>query len=194
MASSNKVVMFDIDGVLADFVGAYTALAHEYYGTPIYTSLEQASWDFKQLGLTNAQKNFLWEKIKSSESWWTSLAPLLHRDTYIDIDGLQMEADIYFVTSRPGVNVRWQTKQWLQAQGIYSPSVILSSRKGDVATGLQADFMIDDKAGNAIFVKYQSPKTRVFILDREYNQFNPGVIGSKVERIKSVEDFIKEIR
>jgi hypothetical protein len=197
---TNPVVMLDIDGCLVDFVKGYTSLGNDYFDSPIFSVLDQQSWIGPgapkpwDLNLTATQHDFLWAKIKSSEIFWTQLNPLLQPSTYRAIDDLQRDHDLYFVTNRPGVDVKAQTEAWLSTHGIHEPSVILAHRKGDVATGIGANFALDDKAGNAVFMKYASPSTRVYLLDRPYNLYNPQVIGSKVIRLPSVEEFINVVR
>jgi uncharacterized HAD superfamily protein len=189
-------IIFDIDGVLCDWLTGFTQLAHDYFGSPVQThsATFPEKWDFhEEIGLTKKQFEFVWEKIKTSEVFWTQLTPLLEPSVFARIDSLTADHALYFVSARPGIYVKQQTEEWLKHQGVYRPTVIISDRKGDIAAGIKADYAIDDKAGNAVMMKYQNPRTNVYILDRPYNRFDHNVLGKDVSRVYSVEDFIKVI-
>jgi hypothetical protein len=188
----DEVVMVDLDGVLVDFVLGYTTLAKELGYIPEAFSTEDprySRWDIA--GVSGPQNNVIWEKIKASETWWTTLKPLQERSVFLAIDDLQK--DVYFVTSRPGRGVKRQTEEWLEQHGISTPTVIISSRKGDIAAGLSATYMVDDKAGNAVYVAYHSPETGVYLLDRQTNRFDPSVLGSRITRIQTLNPFMDAI-
>lgn len=105
------------------------------------------------------------------------------------INALQLTHDVYFVTARPGLDVKRQTETWLRLQGIEDPTVVISSKKGEMAKAIGADFSIEDKAGNAVYVSYQSPG-KSYLVNRPYNQFSHEMLGSKVIRIKEIEQFL----
>jgi len=187
-------IIFDIDGCLCDFMYGFSSLANQYFGTPIKKAEDQYQWfGHEQLGLTRKQYDFIWEKVKTSEVFWTQLQPLLDASIFARLDSLTIDASVYFVSARPGVYVKQQTERWLQQQGICRPTVIISDRKGEIASGIKADFALDDKAGNAVFMKYASPKTEVYLLDRPYNGFDHTIIGAGVKRISLVEDYLKVV-
>ena len=187
----HQVVMFDVDGVLADFMKGFTALVAQKYGNPVVTDHDYALWDVYP-GLNKEMADHGWSRVKESHDFWQNLDSLVSKEVFWQINDMQEDGqvDTYFVTHRQGCGVRKQTARWLWAHGITSPTVILSGNKGEVARGINADFMIDDKAGNVIFTAYHSPKTHVFVVDRPYNQFKSGVVGSRVCRVKTVEEFL----
>jgi uncharacterized HAD superfamily protein len=177
-----RVVMFDVDGVLADFSSAYD---RQCVALGIAPPGPDAPWDAKWDGR-------VWDVIKKTVGWWLFLQTIPEARVFRRINALQNTHDVYFVTARPGLAVKQQTETWLRMQGIEDPTVILSSKKGEAAAVLGADFSIEDKAGNAVYIAYQS-KTKSFIVDRPYNQFDPQMLGSKVVRIKEIEQFLAAI-
>ena len=189
----SKVIMFDIDGVIADFVGSFTRLATGlgYLDKPFSTD-EQESWDFEQIDRTNYKD--LWKRVATSDTFWLGLQPLPDV-SFAAINELQWGNDVYFVTNRPGIRTKVQTEVWLKRQGIESPTVIVSARKGEVAKSIGATLAIDDKAGNAAFIKYYTDNaTDSYLIDRLYNQFPHKSLGSKVTRIKTVGEFLQACR
>ena len=181
-----RVVMFDVDGVLAWFTEAFRAAYERVHQRKFEKPTEEIRWD----DLWDAK---VWEFIKSSPVWWALLKPIPERRVFKLINALQNTHDVYFVTARPGLSVKQQTESWLRLHGIEDPTVILSSKKGEMAKALSADWSIEDKAGNAVYIAYQSSGTKSFLVDRPYNQFDHEMLGSKVRRIKEIEEFLTAI-
>jgi uncharacterized HAD superfamily protein len=191
--------MFDVDGVLADFVFGFTTLANELFGTKIITTPEQVSWNFRTWGLmTKEQENATWDALKQDPYWWARLQSLAPRETFEQINALQVANDVVFATSRvsdvspPG----WQTKRWLRDHGIYSPSVVVTSKKGEMARAIQANFSIEDKLENAWCIHWISdkPQTVSYIINRPYNQLPvTPEIGKALPRVATVDQFLNLI-
>lgn len=187
-------LVFDVDGVLADFNSGFRRLAHAMFGTPVEPDLNNYVWDNYGGGITEDQVDRVWNRIKQDEFFWTLLEPLATMHELQKIYLLSQEHDVYFVTSRVGKNPKRQTEVWLHnTTGIDCPTVIVSNRKGEVCAGIGADYCLDDKAGNAVYVGYHSPKTKSRLLDAPYNRFDHEVLGSKVRRVKSVSEYLDEI-
>jgi hypothetical protein len=189
--------MFDVDGVLADFVEGFTRLANGLFGTKIITTLEQPSWNFRTWGLlTKNQENLTWDKLKQDPDWWRTLNPLIDVLTFTRINELQVRHEVVFCTNRmsavapPGR----QTSFWLERHGITRPSVIVSGKKGEVARAIRATHSIDDKIENAWAVHWisDSPQTHSFLIDRPYNRIAalPEVGPSRVTRVATVKEFL----
>lgn len=178
--------MFDVDGVLANFIEGFRQTYERVHQRAYTKPFEEIRWD----DLWDAK---VWEVIKKSSGWWTLLQPIPEPRVFKRINALQNTHEVYFVTARPGLAVKQQTETWLRLQGIEDPTVILSSKKGETAAVLGASFSIEDKAGNAVYIAYQSPGTKSFLVDRPYNQFDHEMLGSKVVRIKEIEQFLAAI-
>lgn len=176
------VVQFDIDGVLANFLAGYRQVQTFLGQAPTRGNRWDDYWD-----------RDVWNVIKQDSFFWESLPEQATRDEFKRIERMQDQHDIYFVTSRPGLYPKRQTEHWLMSQGISRPTVILTSRKGQFAEAVGVTHSIEDKAGNATYVAYQSPKTQSFLLNRPYNQFDQNVLGSKVVRVDSVSEFLDQV-
>ena len=185
------VIMFDVDGCLADFIQGYNKMAltipRQYAVRPLN---EGSRWgDYNDV--------VVWDHIKRSRTFFFELPSMQEFITkpelWMRIAKLEQDNDVYFVTSRQGVHVKRQTQDWLTRRGVYDPSVIITPDKGETARVIKADFAIDDKAGNAMFIKYQRQKCESFILDKPYNQWDPTMVGTKVRRIFSVEEYINAV-
>lgn len=186
-------VMFDMDGVLADFIGGFTRRGHEMFGTPITHTHEQPTWDGFP-GVTREQISAIWNDANGDNYFWSSLESLLTEDEATRLRCLSRHVEMYFCTSRTGMSPKRQTENWLTHRLYLScPTVVVTSKKGDFANIIGADFSIDDKAGNAVCVAYLSPYTQSYVLDRQYNRFDHTMIGSKVQRVYRVKRYLDAI-
>src|SRR2546425_1059663 len=108
---ANNVILFDIDGVLADFILGYTKLGVKMgFLNRSWSTLSQRTWDMPEI--PKAQQDAMWEKIKQDSWFWTELEPLVDKDVFADIQDLRSTASVYFVTSRPGALAKQQTEMW----------------------------------------------------------------------------------
>jgi len=195
-----ETVMFDVDGVLADFVKGFTATANRLFGTKIISTTEQTTWNFHSSGLlSKTQESFTWETLKNDGDWWERLDSLIGEETWRRIRELMRWSEVLFVTNRasdfspPGL----QTQRWLTNHGIETPSVVVSSKKGEIARAVRATHSLEDKIENAWAIHWisDSPQTKSFLLDRPYNrvQESPEIGARGVIRVGSVEEFLDEV-
>lgn len=187
-------LVFDCDGVLADFNTGFRRLAHDMFGTALEPDPNNFVWDNYGGGIAPDQVDRAWNRIKQMDDFWFKLLPLFSDEEGRRVRDLTRDNDVYFVTSRVGKSPKQQTEWWLRcALGLQHPTVIVSSRKGEICAGIGADYCIDDKAGNAVYVGYHSPRTKSCLLDAPYNRFDHDVLGSKVRRVKSVSEFLDAV-
>jgi len=196
--AKNLKVMFDIDGVLADFVLGFTDRACLKYGTPAERTVEHKVWDLFP-GLDKKMIDAIWRDLEKDDShFWDSLEklPSLVEEQYLwhlcGRDGVE----VYFVTNRHTRTAHDQTQRWLATTfGIPGANVICvgAQSKGNMAKALEADFAIDDKLGNAVYMYYESPKTKVYLLERPYNAVGPEMIGRGVVRVPTLTPFLADI-
>lgn len=187
-------IVFDMDGVLADFYAGFWDLANVMFGTPTVPDPNDWTWDNYGVGITKDQADKVWKRINQDNRFWVSLPQLASPEELRRIKNLAEDHEVYFVTARTGKLPKEQTETWLHVLGyVRFPTVILSNRKGEVCASVKADYCIDDKAGNAVYVGYHSPKTKSYLLDAPYNQFEHDVLGSKVRRVKSVTEYLDDI-
>lgn len=188
-----KTYMFDVDGVLADFVYGATQMMVDMGGFPLtaaYSTREQQRWDWP------FDTSRLWAAIKESTNFWENLPVLVTPEEAKLVADLAEREIVYFTTSRAGKgNSKEQTERWLQKNlGVKSPTVIVTPNKGEFALANLVDYCIDDKAGNAVFVAYATRNakkpTKSYVLNQQYNHWDQGVLGSKVIRVPTVAEFI----
>ena len=182
--------MFDVDGVLADFIYGFTntATGLGFLPAPWHT-WDHPEWDFHQL--TGEQVGKTWQRVAHSFTWWQEL-PALPDVTPELIERInQMPCEKVFTTHRShGLpNPQYQTVKWLQMLGFERPSVVTSKRKGEVARALDVTHSIDDKVENANCTHWISDAlpTKSFLVDRPYNQ------KGRVKRVivvKTLKEFI----
>ncbi|MCY4564671.1 MAG: hypothetical protein OXE40_09350 [Gammaproteobacteria bacterium] len=153
-------VAFDLDGVLADFAGAYAAVARRLRPS----GSENVSEESPEGGLERR----VWRAIETTRDFWTTLDPVepeligrLHDRT------VRGRWDTFFVTQRPptaGDSVQLQTQRWLVAQGFPLPAVIVHrGPRGPLAAALELDFLVDDTVEHCVDVLERSRASPVFV-------------------------------
>ena len=189
-------VIFDVDGVLADFIQSFLSLAAEMWPDrkiTVYRTPEQKKWE-NLADLTTDEISRVWNRIKQEDRFWLGIPPLIQAHEGYAIAQLHRERDVYFVTARVGKRPKYETELWLDlVLGVRKPTVIISKWKGEIAKAVGAGFLIDDKAGNAIATTWLSPNTKAYVIDRPYNQFDTDVVGGKIHRVQTVTEFLEAI-
>jgi 5'(3')-deoxyribonucleotidase len=184
-------IIFDVDGVLADFVAAFTVLAG---CQPPWTTREnQAAWSFKDK-IAPAVIVDTWNKLRADPYWWEDLPPMVSMDVFWQIDELQERHEMLFVTARvSNHNVQRQTQNWLRDHGITNPSVVVSVKKGEIAAAFGADYHIDDKPENAACVHWLADKKpcKSFLLLHPHTK--DSWVPAGVRRITSVSEYLAAI-
>lgn len=196
---TRKIVMMDIDGVLADFIWGWRTMAREHMKSKgklidVYSQLTTPSWGYDP-GLRSDDISELWEKIKKSTSFWSTLTLLLKPSEVTAVRLMCASHDVYFATSRLGGLVKHQTEQWLKEHlGLATPTVVITKEKGEFCRAVRADYALEDKADNACYIAWSSKGTVPYLVDRPYNQFDPDYFGShRVRRVSTVLDFVDAV-
>lgn len=185
-----KTVMFDVDGVLADFTFAFTKEA----GIEPYGVAEQTDWSIPEV--SKELFNQTWKTVTTRPWWWARVPSAATKEDLDALRDLTMRPDfqVVFCTNREGTpNAQRQTRYWLGELGI-SGNVVLSKRKGDVAKAIDADYSIEDKPENVACIHWiaDSKPCKSYVLDRPYNR--DFKFPSKVRRVYSVAEFIEDVR
>src|SRR5712664_3301214 len=171
-----KHIGIDIDGVLADFNSSMIERTIKVTGRDLFPPrpFDIPCWDYpEKYGYTNTEMSAIWGSIKIDPEFWQNLSP--YPTAYAAGEYLRKLQDaghdLYFITSRPGVDAKAQTEEWLAFHlGMYFATVLISSEKALCARALDLDAYIDDKWENAFEVATTS-RARTYLLDRPWNRF-----------------------
>jgi deoxypyrimidine-specific 5' nucleotidase type C protein (NT5C) len=151
-------LVFDIDGVLADFTTAYANLLIKTTGTDKLVDgwkdkLAAREWPTtwywdREAGYTKEEEVRVWsDYITKQGIFWENLDAIDGAGEIIKyINKLAKKGiNIYFITHRMGEKAKLQTEKWLYGLGMDYPTVILSGDKAPLLYSLGANFFIDDK-------------------------------------------------
>lgn len=190
MPSSIRRIGLDIDGVLADFVYAFTQHAKRIGASegPVYTTRFQQVWDF------DFDTSATWKSLKQTFNWWMTVPPLVSAGEIEAINQVLRNHQVYFITTRPstlGFHADQQARLWLQSTGI-TPHLmpveqVIATKggtKGTVASGLGIEVFLDDHVDNLNDLKAAGVKA--VCRDWPYNQDWDG------PRVSRIHDFFKE--
>lgn len=194
---------FDVDGVLANFWPSYQDLFIKTTGRDTFlpSDLEDGppswNWPSDHRGYSLEEEKTVWSVIRSSPDFWTTLDAFDHNIGFLKtyIAELERYHEIYYITDRPGVNAKRQTKVWLRRRLYHfqpiDPTIIIGGQKGLIASVLSLDAYVDDKFENVRDVIERSPKTRTFYVRYPYNK------GNEVEgaiSINNLSTMLEEIK
>jgi hypothetical protein len=162
-------VGFDVDGVVADFAGAYREIEARLFGDrpgrpdePEREEREQASAagsaDSQAPKELRRRRDLIWREIQNTPNFWLTLHPI-EEDCIRRIHELMLQHawEVFFITQRPstaGATVQRQTQQWLVRQGFDLPSVLLiSGSRGGAAAALGLTYYVDDNPQNCLDIR-----------------------------------------
>lgn len=200
---------FDVDGVFADWNGAYIPLIQTLSRRDLFgPGYQPTSWHYdKAAGYTDEEISEAWEAIKSNPIFWMSLKPYWDAMTVLErIRIASYEHDVYFITSRPGVKAKHQTEVWLATHSgdfNWGATVLISSNKGACAKALNLDAYIDDRFENCHDVanvtskfaldgaREAPPSCRTFMIDRPWNEAY--YAGEYISRVDSVAEMLDQL-
>ena len=187
-------IAFDLDGVLADFSGAYDRVADRLFPgwrpagaaaveapkarRPDTARAEAAASPgavaraARGVRLSERRRNRVWKEIRATQDFWLTLDP-----TDPDVIGRLHERAVrgrwetFFVTQRPataGDTVQRQTQRWLVERGFALPSVVVhNGSRGRLAAALELDFLIDDTIEHCVDAVSQSTARAILVAPEE---------------------------
>ena len=191
-SAAKAPAVFDIDGVLADFIAGYRQRASRITGKPldIYGQDQSPTWEAVP-ELDEAETRLVVESIMSKPNgrFWEGLPSAVSEETWLRIRKLTEQRAVYFVTAREGPEVKQQTEAWLLKHLSIKPTVILSLAKGDVCRALSAGWSIEDRFENAVSIAATSD-ARSYLINRSYNrEFD----SHQFTRVDSVDEYLNII-
>lgn len=168
----------DIDGVLCNFNARFVQEVIRVTGRNLFPQdcapdTFPTVWDYPEtFGYTDAEMKAVWKAIRSSLTFWQECDLLA--DAYF-LPQLEAAHDIYFITARPGLQVKRQTELWLAKAGIEWPTVLLAQEKGPAVRALELDVFVDDKPENVLDGKVWRKRCKSLLFDRPYNRHATGL-------------------
>jgi uncharacterized HAD superfamily protein len=186
----------DIDGVLADFNESFIRRTVTVTNRDMFPPrpFDIPIWDYPQhYGYTEAEVSAVWKTIVEDSMFWAYLTP--YPTTKPFLQKLNPEKDdLYFITSRPGIIAKQQTEAWIRYYGgPVSPTVLISSMKGECARALDLEAYIDDRDKNVLNVRAYSSTTRVYILDQPWNREETVYDWKGIVRVTSPLDMLTDL-
>ena len=162
-------IAFDLDGVLADFAGAYDAIGRQLFADwraagaatvgdadaapPAAPRSRQAGTAGD--GSSRRRRNAVLKRIRSIPDFWQTLDPIEpDAISRLQIEAVRWSWETFFVTQRmatAGDTVQRQTQHWLVGQGFALPSVIVhAGARGRLAAALELDYLVDDRVDHCV--------------------------------------------
>lgn len=170
----------DVDGVLADFNSSFINRVIDVTGRDLFPArpFDITTWNYPEFyGYTPEENTAVWQGIETDRTFWEYLGPYATTNEFLLTlhDRHKYSGDdLYFITSRPGMDAKQQTEQWLKnywpVAAMPIPTVLISSQKGRCVQALKIDTYVDDRDANVIDVKAHAPSCRTFLLDRPWNR------------------------
>lgn len=188
-------IAFDMDGTLADLSSAYAEIEQRLFGVaeveheqpaPEAREAEQHDADVgapptmlkhrPQTARRSSARNTarhrerVWSEIEATPNFWTTLKPIDDRAVkrLYQLTG-DHNWEVFFITQRPataGGTVQSQTHKWLVEHGFLTPSVIpLSAGRGQAASALRLDYLVDDTPQNCVDVVSDSSTRAILLVD-----------------------------
>lgn len=190
-------LMFDMDGWVADFVLGFTRLAHMKFGNSkrVFGCGGSEVWGFTSGAgvdtgyLTKEENREMWETITQDTYFWTTLPSLLTPADHKALTRLHAQHDITWITSRNGIKVEEQTKQWLRQTGLPNPDnvIIAGDDKGKfIQEHGKYDIAVDD--GPHQITRMVMAGQFVVIRDFPYNR-TPEVNMTGMPRVGGIAEF-----
>lgn len=139
-------IALDLDGVLANFVGAFNALAQQAYGWEAPDVAPRWQWLRDCKGWTLSKEGRLWDHVANTPDWWAGVPEYPWTwDSLAIANALQVQHRLYYLTCRVGPTAWRATRAWLMAHGAHCPTVLWTRGENvDVLRDLDVDVVVKD--------------------------------------------------
>ena len=163
---------FDCDGVLSNFLRAFTQEAHKIYPhLKVLTDGDGQGWGLDWY-TTDDELSMIWSQVCNVDNFWAHCLPLIDLSFFKTL----VYDDTYIITSRIktlGLSPQKQTQRWLYGQNVlsyHSPQVIMSDNKHEVVKALGLDYYIDDKPEIIKNILNSNSYTQPFLLRKPWSK------------------------
>lgn len=192
---TRKMVAFDLDDVLADFINPFMKVCAELHNRPDLIGLPPSDWEWTNANMTATQLEEAWEVVNKTPYFWANLPTKDGINKWL-IAKVVEKCNVVFPTARafaPGPSVAVQSAMFIQENfDIQFPTVIVGNSKGPLAAALKYDFFIDDRPKNVLEVKAARPECKVYLNNASHNQTFDS-LAHGIPRVPSVNEFCKEV-
>lgn len=198
---AHKRIGIDVDGVLAQFTDAFSALIVEITKRDLFPPrpFDPPCWHYPQhYGYTHKELSEVWRQIADSWEFWRQLPA--HRGAVKPCQVLLAwtllpKHDVYFLTTRKGETAKRQTEEWLlhdcwpASLERPTPTVLVTDNKPYAAVALNLDILIDDYHQNTQQVALAVPACHTYLLNRSWNANEQAGLG--VIRVDTLEEMFQ---
>lgn len=195
-----RVLLLDLDGVIADFYKGFAEFLNENYGCYLPLDREPEEYYFSRWGHGIENVN-----IPEATNAWVRSDGFLNIPAYSGASEftkrLSEKADVYVVTARVGDwqrnlppdvvdKIREDTKKWLIKHDISFNKLFFAHEKIDFCDLHGIEIIIEDKP-DTVMEASETGKQSVLV-DRSYNRdFTQN--GSNIYRAKDFEDILRHL-
>lgn len=113
-----EVVVFDIDGVLADMAAALSQVASDLFRVPAFKTSDMTHYNEVRSLLSPLEFNDVWSRATRNPDWWLSIPSLATAEDHAAMETLSTQFDILYLTNRHNKpEVVDKTRLWLLLEG-----------------------------------------------------------------------------
>lgn len=190
-----NTILFDIDGVLADFTFGYTSLARQMFpdeNISLSPTRERLRWDFDDIRPEIADA--VWQRIVEKPEFWGSLPLLVDDRDKAVLRDIAARNSLVYMTSRRGRpdKVIGVTKEWLTKNDLPDSPVLMVrsiSTKLVIADNLVGSVvLIDDYPG--LFTECANPAITRCLVCRPYNVSVKPLAEMSIDKVEDLESVL----
>jgi 5'-nucleotidase len=186
------IVLCDVDGVLADYVGGVLETVYELFGKQVFRQ-EIQSWDlFDHLGLEKQQIKQVYKELNRA-GWCNSLDPMPGAADFVK----QLQArghSLKIVTSSWVSAPSWEfeRRHWLKDHLKIPPNVVTFTAEKELIVG---DVFIDDRTSHVRKWSIAHPYGKALLFSAPYNEREVGLhrVNNYAEALQAIDNFEEEV-
>lgn len=203
MIANPKRITIDVDGVCADWNGAFRNLICQLHGVEKQPACwPPEEWAWPNTYCTKEEVAACWEFVNNSGGdWWEDLEAIDQVETSGYLIELALQGhDLYFMTARRGAGVKQATESWFAEELNLWPTVLTGLDplgKYTVSMALDIQIVVDDRPENCYAMCREhgddwAPE-KIFLFNQPWNQtLHPDVPEEFLKQITRI-DSLKEV-